>query len=253
MTVQLIIPREVYQARARLEGFLESLGISAKQINDVLLFLCVFVHKSYASDFKISYNHNERLEFVGDAMLGSIIAKKLFLSFPEMKESTMTLYKIALVREETLSKVAKKIWLHHQLFISHGEEKNDGRNKASITSDALEALIGYIAIDMGYKMAEEFVLKYVYSEMETLAHISVKSYKTRAQESIQKIYKQLPIYLDYEDQKDIKGNVLQFRSEITIDQQVLAVGFWTNKKKAQEDAAKQYCESLQTENPEEKN
>ena len=62
-----------------------------------------------AADFKVAYDHNERLEFVGDAMLESVIAKRLFLDFPEMQESTMTLYKIALVREETLCKVAKKI------------------------------------------------------------------------------------------------------------------------------------------------
>lgn len=106
------------------------------------------MHKSYASDFKEVYDHNERLEFVGDSMLGSVIAKKLFLDFSSMQESTMTLYKIALVREETLCTVAKKIGLPQQLFISKGEERNGGREKASITSDAMEALIGYLALDM---------------------------------------------------------------------------------------------------------
>lgn len=86
-------------------------------------FLCAFVHKSYASDFKEPYLHNERLEFVGDAALGAVIAKALFLNFPWMQESTMTLYKIALVREETLAEVAQKIWLNQQIFISKGEEK----------------------------------------------------------------------------------------------------------------------------------
>ena len=105
------------------------------------MLLCAFVHKSYASDFKEEYNHNERLEFVGDAVLGSVIAKALFLNFPTMQESNMTLYKIGLVREETLAKVAQNIKLNTYIFISKGEEKNHGRLKASIISDALEALI----------------------------------------------------------------------------------------------------------------
>ena len=105
----LILPREVHNALPRLKSFLSSLHLPVEKIQNFDLFLCAFVHKSYASDFKEPYDHNERLEFLGDAMLGSVIAKKLFLDFPEMPESTMTLYKIALVREETLCKVAKKI------------------------------------------------------------------------------------------------------------------------------------------------
>lgn len=105
----LNLPDEVRNALPQLQSFFSGLGLPAEQIQDLDLFLCAFVHKSYASDFKISYDHNERLEFVGDAMLGSVIAKALFLDFPQMQESSMTLYKIALVREETLCKVAKKI------------------------------------------------------------------------------------------------------------------------------------------------
>lgn len=105
----LLLSPEVRLSLPKLKNFLSSLNISEKKIQNSDLFLCAFVHKSYASDFKESYDHNERLEFVGDAILGSIIAKQLFLEFPDMQESVMTLYKIALVREETLSLVAKKI------------------------------------------------------------------------------------------------------------------------------------------------
>ena len=156
----------------------------------------------------------------------------------------MTLYKIALVREETLCKVAKKIWLSQQLFISRGEEKNGGREKASITSDAMEALIWYLALDMGYESMENFVIDVVYPEIKQIAKAPVKSYKTMAQENIQKYYKQLPVYVDREEKVDEKGNVLLFRSEIMADEKILASGFWTNKKKAQEDAAKNYYEGI---------
>ena len=239
----LNFPEEVYKALPELKSYAKEIGINVDNIKDPDLFLCAFVHKSYASDFKEEYDHNERLEFVWDSVLWSIIAKKLFITFPDMTEAHMTLYKIALVREETLSIVAKKIGLNKKLFISKWEERNDWRNKASITSDALESLIGYMALDMGYTAAEEFVLKYVYSEINELS-ISVKSYKTRAQEHIQKVYKKIPIYKDVEEKLDNKHNVLLFRSEIIVNDEVLAKGFWTNKKKAQEDAAKNYCENL---------
>ena len=239
----LRIPEEVRKKFPALKEYAKKIGISVEKIKDEDLFLCTFVHKSYASDFKEEYSHNERLEFVWDSILGSIIAKKLFITFPEMTEAHMTLYKIALVREETLSIVAKKIGLNKEIFISKWEEKNDGRNKASITSDALESLIGYIALDIWYPEAEEFVLNYIYSEIDELS-ISVKSYKTRAQEYIQKMYKKIPIYVDSEEKTDNKHNVLVFRSEIRVNNECIAVWYGTNKKKAQEDAAKNYCESL---------
>lgn len=242
----LNLPDEVRNSLPQLQSFFSGLGLPAEHIQDLDLFLCAFVHKSYASDFKISYDHNERLEFVGDAMLGSVIAKALFLDFPQMQESSMTLYKIALVREETLCKVAKKIWLHQQLFISKGEEKNQGREKASITSDALEAFIGYLALDLGYAVAEQFVLATVYPEIKELSKAPVKSYKTMTQELIQKTYKQLPTYLDSEAEHDEKGNVTLFRSEIWVNDACLATGTGTNKKKAQEAAAKAYYQGQKT-------
>lgn len=238
----LLLPPWVKEKAEGLLRYVERWGIDTEKIQDFQLFLCAFVHKSYASDFKESYLHNERLEFVGDAALGAVIAKALFLNFPEMPESTMTLYKIALVREETLAEVAQKIWLNQQIFISKGEEKNGGREKASIISDALEALIGYLYLDMGFDVAEKFVLENIYPKVRDLAKMPVKSYKTMAQEKVQKTFKLLPTYKDSEKAIDEKGNVLLYQSEIWAWEQYLAKGEGTNKKKAQEDAAKNYYE-----------
>ena len=183
----IILPPWVKEEQKNLVSFLESLEIPVEKIKDTDMLLCAFVHKSYASDFKEEYNHNERLEFVGDAVLGSVIAKALFLNFPTMQESNMTLYKIGLVREETLAKVAQNIELNIHIFISKGEEKNHGRLKASIISDALEALIWYVFLDFWYEVAENFVLKYIYPEITVLSKAPVKSYKTMAQEQVQKL------------------------------------------------------------------
>lgn len=241
----LSIPPVVKEKRQKLIDFFEKIGFSIQENQNFDLLYTAFIHKSYASDFKEVYDHNERLEFVGDAVLGAAIAKALFQNFPQMQESLMTLYKIALVREETLAKVAKKIQLNQIIFISKGEEKNGGREKASIVSDALEALIGYLFVDFGYEVAERFVLRYVYPEIEMISQAPVKSYKTMVQEKIQKNYKKLPTYIDSEEEIDEKNNVVSFRSEIRVDDQILAVGFGSNKKKAQEDAAKNYYEASQ--------
>ncbi len=103
--------------------------------------LLAFIHKSYAADYKDTFTHNERLEFVGDGILGAVINKLLFINHPQMPESELTLYKIALVREEILAEVAKEINLNDIVFISKGEEKMQGRQKDSILSDTLEALM----------------------------------------------------------------------------------------------------------------
>lgn len=240
----LILPPWVKEKSSDLLRYLERRGIDTSMIQDFDLFLCAFVHKSYASDFKEIYAHNERLEFVGDAALGAIIAKALFLNFPGMAESTMTLYKIALVREETLAEVAQKIWLNQQIFISKWEEKNHGRQKASITSDALEALIGYLYLDLGFEVAERFVLENIYPQIKEIAKMPVKSYKTMAQERVQKLFKVLPSYVDSEKEVDAKWNVLLYQSEIWAGEKMLAQWEGTNKKKAQEDAAKNYYESI---------
>jgi len=107
--MEIRIPKEVQQQQQELVQYLVSLGIEEKKIKNTDLLLTAFIHKSYAADFKEISAHNERLEFVGDGILGGVVTKLLFLNNPEMEESEMTLYKIALVREETLAEIAKEI------------------------------------------------------------------------------------------------------------------------------------------------
>jgi len=202
-----------------------------------------FVHKSYAMDYTQELTHNERLEFLGDTILGSAIADKLYKDYPQETEAQLTLYKITLVREETLALVAKDIGLGNYIFISKGEEKMKGRQKASILSDCLEALIGYIYHDLWYQEAFDFVTRHIYKKMERIEDLMpVKSYKSRVQELIQKEYKTLPTYRDEESKKDKTGNIIQFTSYLSINDKLLSSGTGTSKKKAQEDAAKNYIE-----------
>jgi ribonuclease-3 len=162
----------------------------------------------------------------------------------DMPESELTLYKIALVREEILAEVARDILLSERLFISKGEEKTQGRDKDSILSDGLEALIGFVYIQCGTSQVEKFIHTYIYSKKAGLLETQIKSYKTKIQELIQKQHKIIPEYIDIEDTKDEKGNVTQYRTEIFVNQEKQSEGFGTNKKKAQENAAKNYYQHL---------
>jgi len=220
--------------------YLKSLWIPTSQIQNEELMMLAFIHKSYAADFKDVFTHNERLEFVGDGILGATINKQLFLKNQKMTESDLTLYKIALVREEILAEIAKDIHLNEMVFISKWEEKMQWRQKDSILSDALEALIGYIYIDLGVAIVEDFIEKYIYVKLETIRKNPVKSYKTMIQEIVQKKHKVIPEYKDIEEKKDDKGNIIEYKSEIYTVGKKVSEWFGSNKKKAQEAAAKNY-------------
>ncbi|MCX6824325.1 MAG: ribonuclease III [candidate division SR1 bacterium] len=223
---------------------MESLGIPTNKVQNEELLLLAFVHKSFAADYKDVFTHNERLEFVGDGILGAVINKLLFINHQQMAESELTLYKIALVREEILAEIARDIKLNEILFISKGEEKMQGRQKDSILSDALEALIGYLYIDLGIEITEQFIKTYIYTKLEQIEKNPVKSYKTMIQEIVQKEHKVVPEYKDIEHVVDEKGNVSEYKSEIYIVGKKISEGFGSNKKKAQEDAAKHCYEQI---------
>ena len=206
--------------------------------------MLAFVHKSYAADYKDVFTHNERLEFVGDGILGAIINKLLFINHQQMAESDLTLYKIALVREEILAEIAKDIKLNEIVFISKWEEKTQGRQKDSILSDALEALIWYLYIDLGIDVTEQFIKTHIYTKLEQIEKNPVKSYKTMIQEIVQKEHKVVPEYKDIEHKIDEKGNVTEYKSEIYIIGKKISEWLGSNKKKAQEEAAKKCFELL---------
>lgn len=237
-----MLPQETINQKQRLLAYADSLWIQTQNIKNEHDFLQAFVHKSFAADFKEIWDHNERLEFLWDWVLWAVICKLLFVNHPEMDESEMTLYKIALVREETLAIVARNIKLDEQIFISKWEERSEWRKKDAILSDALESLIWYIFLDLWYEEAEKFVSRYVYSMYDSIDKNPVKSYKTMVQEYVQHNTKQTPVYIDSEVEIDDRWNVTKYKSELTVNGQIVSVWFGTNKKKAQEDSAKNYYE-----------
>ena len=236
---------QVLAKKNDIVSYLASLWIPTQNIQNEELMLLAFVHKSFAADYKDTFTHNERLEFVGDGILGAIINKLLFINHQQMPESELTLYKIALVREEILAEIAKDINLNQIVFISKWEEKMQGREKDSILSDTLEALLGYLYIDLGYDITQQFIETHIYSKLGQIEKNPVKSYKTMLQEVVQKEHKVVPEYTDSEHITDQKGNTTEYKSEIYIVWKKVSEWFGSNKKKAQEEAAKNYFKDLE--------
>jgi len=232
------------QRKKDILAFIESVGIDPNAVKQIDLLDQSLTHKSYAADYATEIAHNERLEFVWDAVLGSAIATLLWTQHPDKSEADMTLYKIALVREETLATVARKMQVNDIVLISKGEDKNWGRDKDAILSDTLEAIIGYITIDIWYEAAYRFVEQRVYREITSISPDTVKSYKTQLQEWIQSRYKTIPSYIESIEAQSPSGNVESYRSDVYLSDNLIGSGSGFSKKKAQEAAAENALKKL---------
>ncbi len=219
---------------SKIDQYIISLDII---VNDRKLLIQSLTHKTYSKDF--SYDaplHNERLEFLWDAVLWMIINEKLYLDFREFTESDMTLMKISMVRMENLANISKKIWIDNLILLWNWEEKKWGRNSEAILCDCIEWFIGFLYIDQWFEFVKSRIIKYIYNPDIILSDI--KSYKAKLQELSQSKYKILPVYIDIEHEKDDIKNYVLYRSSCYINNELLWEWFGTNKKKAQEEAAK---------------
>lgn len=211
------------------------------QLSD--LFLISFIHKSYAADFKIISSHNERLEFLGDWILGAVICKLLFQNNQDFSEATMSLYKIALVREETLASVARDIKLNEMIFISKGEEKADWRNKDTILGDCFEAFLGRMYLEYGENQVFQFIQTYLYPKMKDAVSRPVKSYKSLVQEATLKSIQKLPEYRNSQNKKPTNEDET-FISELFIDNKKVSQWLGRSKKNAESEAARLFWENF---------
>lgn len=129
--------------------------------NDKALLDLAFVHKSYVNEANDKSEQNERLEYLGDAVLELAVTDYLYHKFPEHPEGDLTNWRSALVKGKNLAKVAKKLGLGEFLYLSRGEELSGGREKAYILANTVEALIGAVYLDSGFEVAREFIMKHI--------------------------------------------------------------------------------------------
>ncbi len=129
--------------------------------NDKALLDLAFVHKSYVNEANDKSEQNERLEYLGDAVLELAVTDYLYHKFPDHPEGDLTNWRSALVKGKNLAKVAKKLGLGEYLYLSRGEELSGGREKAYILANTVEAVIGAIYLDNGFETAREFIMKHI--------------------------------------------------------------------------------------------
>ena len=196
-----------------------------------------FVHRSYLNEHPHCRWHNERLEFLGDAVLELVITHSLYTSFPDKDEGELTSIRSALVRKESLARLAHQLQFGDHLMLSRGEEASGGRQKDYILANTVEAFIGYLYLDQGYDRAAEFINHYITAGVEQI--LSEKLY-IDAKSSFQEIAQdRLGITPTYEvlEQSGPDHNRSFIMGAFLRDRQV-GQGQGSSKKKAQDEAAR---------------
>lgn len=202
------------------------------------------VHKSFANEADGEVHHNERLEFVGDSVLGLCVAHLLYDFTPNLSEGDMSRIRAYLVKEETLAMLARSLDLGDHIRLGKGELSSGGLDKPSILADAFEALVGAIYVDGGFDLAFMFV-ESIYSPVIGEAGTTVisRDYKTRLQEYCQARYKRAPTYKHVESTGPDHDK--QFLVEVHLGGRTLATGRGRSKKEAEQDAAQHALELLE--------
>jgi ribonuclease-3 len=202
------------------------------------------VHSSYINENPAyTSGHNERLEFFGDAVLDFIVADKLYQDFPDLSEGEMTKLRAALVRRETLARVARAIRLGEYLYMGKGEESSGGRNKTPNLAGALEAVIAAVYLDQGIAAAGDMVVKLLLEEWKKLTRQGPSiDYKSKLQELVQSRFQVTPAYrLLSETGPD---HDKRFTVEVMANTMILGSGTGKNKKIAETEAARLALERL---------
>jgi len=206
------------------------------KFNDISLLELALIHRSHINENK-DRAHNERLEFLGDAVLELVVTEFLYNKFPEKPEGDLTSQRSALVKGNHLAQVARRIEVGEYLCMSRGEERGGGRDKDYLLANALEAIIGAIYLDQGYANAQTFISKYILVDIDEILaknlHIDAKSY---FQECAQEKMSITPVYkLMDENGPDHEKN---FTMGAYLGEQFVASGKGSSKQSAEQEAAK---------------
>ncbi|MBE0481117.1 MAG: ribonuclease III [Dehalococcoidia bacterium] len=219
-------------------------AILGVDFQDIVLLQQSLVHRSYLNENgDLSLPSNERLEFLGDAVLGFVVADQIYKEFPELSEGELTKLRSALVRRETLSRIALALGLGEYLYLGRGEEESGGRRRPRNLSCALEAVIGAIYIDRGLEATTGFINRILRAELEeAIEDKLISDYKSRLQQYIQSERKVTPSYRTVEEIGPDHAKL--FTVEVLAGERVLAQGRGRSKQEAEMDAARAALDDL---------
>lgn len=210
---------------------------------DLSLLETAFTHTSYANEHRLlNISHNERLEFLGDAVLQLIISQYLFAAYPKKAEGDLSKMRSMIVREESLAGFSISCGFDQFIKLGKGEEKSGGRQRATILGDLFEAFLGAVLLDQGVEVVKDFLYQVMIPEVEAGNYQRVTDYKTKLQEYLQI---EGEVKISYQVFREIgPAHAKLFEVKVVVDGQEVAQGSGKSKKAAEQAAAKAALEIL---------
>ncbi|MCL1836835.1 MAG: ribonuclease III [Treponema sp.] len=227
--------------KKQLAAFQKTAGFRFKSLE---LLNLSFVHRSVSNETSCRQN-NERLEFLGDSILGAVCATLLYEKFPEKPEGELAKIKSVAVSEEVLSSVARILQIDTMLLLGKGEDLSGGREKKAILADTLEALIGALYLDSGYRAAFDFISRLFTPEIGRITEKDyLRDYKSLLQELCQRRYRAYPQYRLVK--RSGPEHERMFWIEVSVNGTVYGPGSGRSKKSAEQEAARAAWQSLES-------
>lgn len=213
------------------------------KINNPKLAKQVFTHRSYLNETNDNQMSNERLEFLGDAILAYIVSSFLFKKHPNAPEGDLTNLRSILTNTQTLYLVAKQLDLGKKLLLSKGEEANNGRHNRSILANTYEAVVGGLYLDQGMEATRQFIIDTILDQRETLIkEQGLKDPKSALQERLQETYASPPTYKVVAEKGPDHDK--RYTVQVEIEGKKLATGEGTSKQTAEKRAARKAFQTL---------
>lgn len=214
------------------------------KFNDPELLKRALTHRSYLNENRSVDKSNERLEFLGDAVLELIVSDYLYREYSERPEGDLTSFRSAIVRTESLAQASRELGYGEYLRLAKGEEESGGRDKDYILANTFEAILGAIYIDQGYEVCKELVTKSLISKIENIVknRLDIDS-KTRIQEVVQSKYGRTPTYVVLKEHGPDHNK--KFVVGVKVGNKIIGKGRGTSKQRAEEDAAKKGLEYIE--------
>lgn len=210
--------------------------------SDLTLLETAFTHTSYANEHRLlKISHNERLEFLGDAVLQLIISRYLYQKYPHFPEGEMSKMRSTFVREESLAGFTRACGFESFLRLGKGEEKSGGRNRDTILGDLFEAFLGALLLDKGVEVVEGFLYQVMIPQLEVGNFERVTDYKTALQEILQ-VNGEIDICYQVVSETG-PAHDKTFEVEVLVNQEVIGRGQGRSKKQAEQAAAKNAVET----------
>ncbi len=208
------------------------------EFKNKVLLKTAFAHRSFINENKsVVPEHNERLEFLGDAVLELVTTDFLFKKYPHKPEGELTAVRSAIVNTESIADAAKRLGMNDYLLLSKGESKDTGRARHYILADAFEALIGAIYLDQGYDVVQDFIAKNLFDKTDEIVNKKLwQDPKSRFQEKAQELYSKTPSYKLLKEEGPDHDKVFEVAAYIGSEQ--IASGKGRSKQEAEQNAAK---------------